>query len=504
MKHGNFSILCTFVCVLINKLLYIMSTRKNIFLASAAVLFLLSGALLQGVFTLSDYKGAQPLDKFYFILFTSLFWFSTAFLISQIVHTVVWGKLLTFRVGSSASAWIKDFVHSFIYTIAAGIVLLQGFFLPLNAGLIVLLVILLIVMGLFRQRVFELVNGGGYLRVKPFNPGNYVIIRSRMGNTIAEGTVHAVHQSSVFIKTPATTLISLPHTVLSDATIENYESFDTPGSFRIPILFDFRYETRRIKRILNASVLEAFEQMHIEKGAGIRILVDEINESGLEYVIECSFPVSLDMSPAIVRSAILETIYVNVKKAGIRFDHLEPSTIETESAERPDALPEKERLYILKQNELLSTLHDAELISISQHLIQRAIAPGTSVINQGDSGDSMFILVEGIADVFVEKKGDRKVKVGRLTAGDFFGEMSLFTGESRSASVVARTEVLVFELSKELMTPILQKRKTLADEISAIIVKRHNINIARTTSVDGKHGGFTEALIGRIRSFFKL
>jgi len=66
-----------------------MSTRKNLFLASAAVLFLLSGALLQGVFTLSDYKGAQPLDKFYFILFTSLFWFSTAFLISQIVHTLV-------------------------------------------------------------------------------------------------------------------------------------------------------------------------------------------------------------------------------------------------------------------------------------------------------------------------------------------------------------------------------------------------------------------------------
>ena len=87
-------------------------------------------------------------------------------------------------------------------------------------------------------------------------------------------------------------------------------------------------------------------------------------------------------------------------------------------------------------------LKDAEGISIT--------ARGEAVIEEGTEGDSMFILLRGSAQVSVTKNG-ALIRVGVLREGDCFGEMSLLTGEPRTATVRAEKDCEVLEISKPVM-----------------------------------------------------
>ncbi len=64
-----------------------------------------------------------------------------------------------------------------------------------------------------------------------------------------------------------------------------------------------------------------------------------------------------------------------------------------------------------------------------------------TVVREGDPGDALYIIVEGTVEIHT---GGRMV--ARMTAGDFFGEISLFDGEPRSATVVAVDDVVLLKL----------------------------------------------------------
>jgi CRP-like cAMP-binding protein len=72
------------------------------------------------------------------------------------------------------------------------------------------------------------------------------------------------------------------------------------------------------------------------------------------------------------------------------------------------------------------------------------------VIREGDPGDSLCIIVKGTVEV---RKGDRVV--AELTAGDFFGELSLIDGEPRSADVIATDDVTLLKLTASNFDPLL-------------------------------------------------
>ena len=71
------------------------------------------------------------------------------------------------------------------------------------------------------------------------------------------------------------------------------------------------------------------------------------------------------------------------------------------------------------------------------------------IVRQDDPGDTFFVVALG--EVVVEVDGLRLDK--RFTIGDYFGEISIFTGEARTASIVAATDATIYEFQgEELMT----------------------------------------------------
>lgn len=96
---------------------------------------------------------------------------------------------------------------------------------------------------------------------------------------------------------------------------------------------------------------------------------------------------------------------------------------------------------------------------------------GDIIVRQGDSGDCMFVIQEGEADIVLERDG-AEIHLRVAGKGEIIGEMALFERETRSASVRARGTVRVMTLDKKNFFRRIHEDPTLAFRVVEIMSKR--------------------------------
>ena len=108
------------------------------------------------------------------------------------------------------------------------------------------------------------------------------------------------------------------------------------------------------------------------------------------------------------------------------------------------------------------------------HAASRRVAfPRHAVLmRQGDAGESMFTILSGKVSVSVHERGGDQ-QVAELGPDDVVGEMSLLTGEPRSATVTARSKVVALETPKAALQPILAEAPHLAARFATMVRERH-------------------------------
>ncbi len=112
-----------------------------------------------------------------------------------------------------------------------------------------------------------------------------------------------------------------------------------------------------------------------------------------------------------------------------------------------DSAFQRRRMYegFLEEVALLSSLTPYERSKIADALETKKYPPGTTIIQEGDVGESFFLLESGEAQAF--KRGiDTAVK--QYKKGDYFGELALLNDAPRAASIISSTEVKVATLGK--------------------------------------------------------
>ena len=92
-------------------------------------------------------------------------------------------------------------------------------------------------------------------------------------------------------------------------------------------------------------------------------------------------------------------------------------------------------------------LSDASLDLLISMLVERRFDAGVTVVAEGEQGRSMFIVHSG--ELVVSKLGEsgHVIGIARLGPGDFFGEMTLIEAQNRSATVVADSPTVLYELT---------------------------------------------------------
>jgi CRP-like cAMP-binding protein len=119
---------------------------------------------------------------------------------------------------------------------------------------------------------------------------------------------------------------------------------------------------------------------------------------------------------------------------------------------------------------LLAVLDRRALDQVLRSAREQTYAPGEVVISQGDPGTRLFVIVEGTAAV--EQSGEGTV--GKLTAGEFFGELALIEEHSRSATVRAETELTCLIIPAwEFRASLEEHPKMAVPMLNTIIARLH-------------------------------
>jgi CRP/FNR family cyclic AMP-dependent transcriptional regulator len=92
-------------------------------------------------------------------------------------------------------------------------------------------------------------------------------------------------------------------------------------------------------------------------------------------------------------------------------------------------------------------LSDASLDLLIAMLVERRFDLGASIVAEGEPGRSMYIVHSGELVVSKIAESGRVIRMTRLGPGDFFGEMTLIEPQNRSATVVAETSTVLYELT---------------------------------------------------------
>jgi NTE family protein len=145
-------------------------------------------------------------------------------------------------------------------------------------------------------------------------------------------------------------------------------------------------------------------------------------------------------------------------------------------------------LDVLARNPLFAGLDPSELNDLEAAMRRREFGAGHVICREGESAESLFVIVDGFARVLV---GDRPA--ARLRRGDVVGEMSLVTGEPRSATVVAAVSTTVLELSRYGVAALIAEQPRILENVTRILSER----LAATTAqvVDSRARGEAVALM---------
>lgn len=336
----------------------------------------------------------------------------------------------------------------------------------------------------------------------PFRLDDFVLLHIRGKREPVAGFVREINWRSTTVLTPEDNLVSVPNNVVALSTVENL-SFPSPVyELELEVRLCWHLSADVAERLLGAATVDAWVRgaTHGDRPPKVRICrLDAASVTWrIVYLID---PRRSPKGPA--RHLLLASVQRHLRLAGLR-----PTVGEAIAPEAPQrawsAWIAEDRARMLEQAPLLEMLSADERATLAAGMLPRACRTGEAVLRAGEAGDSMFMLVAGVLEVRLPELTQR---VAVLSPGDCFGEMSLVSGEPRSADVIALSPVLLLEITRDQIGPLLAAREPLAAALAGAIDRHQqryeaSRSAAAATPSAAPAPGRAEAVLKAMRGWF--
>lgn len=133
---------------------------------------------------------------------------------------------------------------------------------------------------------------------------------------------------------------------------------------------------------------------------------------------------------------------------------------------------ESEVLGFLQANSLFAPVRPSDLSSFARTGRYRWISPGEAVVREGELGSTFYIVKNGSVLVTTLQNGSEVVELATLGPGAFFGEVSVLKHVPRTATVVAKNDVEVYEFRQDEALNLLEQYPDFRANLDALILKR--------------------------------
>jgi HEAT repeat protein len=131
-----------------------------------------------------------------------------------------------------------------------------------------------------------------------------------------------------------------------------------------------------------------------------------------------------------------------------------------------------ERVLFLRRVPLFADLPPNDLMQIAAVSGEQAFSDGTIIAEQGESGDMMYIIVDGEVLVTAHSEGSDETVLGRRHPGEYVGEMAIISDEVRMASLVARGDVRTLSIDQSQFREILRLRPEASMAVMRVLSSR--------------------------------
>ncbi|WP_424100481.1 mechanosensitive ion channel domain-containing protein [Moorena producens] len=372
------------------------------------------------------------------------------------------------------------------------------------------------------------ISGLAILFEKPIKVGDYVKVDD------LSGTVEKISIRSTTIRTNDGVFVIVPNTSFLENNVVNWSYQDPRARIRIPVDVPDESDPVIVTEVLleaarkEPEVLASPPPEVYFKGFGdgmdfeLLVWIDnppnmESIQSSLYYLIEEQL-----REQGIEHAEPQRDLYIrNLKDlefllqkpqqtaaANGSFSHQEPLSKKAVATARTNKVKTNSRGKVtlrdlLRKVSFFEKCSDSELRHIIQQGYRQMLKAGDIICEENDPGDSFYIILSGLVEVFVESIGKR---VATRKPGEFIGEMSLLLGTPRTATLRTLEDTILFVVDRENLKSLLEKHKDLADQISEELFKRKETldKLGITVGVTEEKESGTNQIRQRLQSLFGI
>lgn len=242
------------------------------------------------------------------------------------------------------------------------------------------------------------------------------------------------------------------------------------------------------------------EADNVSTGMTPVVRIRNLGDSGVEY--ECKYWLDDYAKYNDTDALVRQRIWYAFRRAGLNFAF--PTRTLIVERQKPAGIRTGDTAVIerLSAVDIFAPLSAQETALLAHSAVRHVFAPDETVIRAGEEGSSMFVVHSGRVRVQITENG-RPRAIATLNEGDFFGEMALFTGEPRTANVIALEETEVLEIGHESMKQIFDTNPDLVESLSFIITERRQ-GLARSADTATPETDESAGILTAIKRFFGI
>jgi len=410
---------------------------------------------------------------YYTITGTAFFVILGVFL-SRIVRVFVLDVMVERRMGMPPPKLLSDILNWLIY-FSVFVMMLHYVFGRGVSGLVATSGVMVAVIGFALKNMITNIFSGLVLNIEqPYRIGDWLEIDiPTRHNRLLTGKVTQITVRSTRLITLAGETVVVPNGKMAESSILNFSAPERRYRAQVLVSFDQSMPAERIERILLSAVKSA---EGVLDSPAPDVMLREFTDCGAvwaaRYWVEDfsrDVPVMSMVQKKILGYLQVVGVELSYSKKDVRF----MGTGALEMSRRPSVKP------LLKNIDIFAGLGEAELGALAERISEHRFEAGQCVVRQGHEGNSLFLVAEGILRVRIKNDEGHQSTVGRIEPGQYFGEMTLLTGQPRCATVEADTDVIVYKVTREVMDPILRENPGVVADISDVLAERNLKNVKR-------------------------
>jgi small-conductance mechanosensitive channel len=352
-----------------------------------------------------------------------------------------------------------DLFRLFLVSLGGAIVLATVWGADL-AGLVTALGVSSIVIGLALQDTLgSVMSGIALLFERPFSVGDWL----RVGDVV--GQVIDINWRAVRLQTLEREMIIIPHKLIGAEIIRNYNQPQRLHAERICMGFSYNDPPNLAKYVLRSTALET---QGVLADPEPQIFTLSYDDSAITYEVKFFIENYGDLEE--IRDRFMTRVWYAAQRNRLTIPfpirtlyHFHGPTSQAQGASKKfaESMQSIPSFVPLDKPENPST-H-------SQRNSLQHFGSGEKVVRQGHDSDDLYIIISGQALMTVTDELGQEHEVLLLQTGEFFGEMTLFSGEVSMVSVKAIQDLEVMALSASVVNQMIERQPSFAREISQIL-----------------------------------